>query len=199
MTSTVDRTDQAESQGSYLEFSSNKIRDDLIFPRYLVETCSSRTQDYSVQAEGERLSNTFRTGSHWTLKKLPNHLGPGSIRNERMANRMTNLLGSYLIFVGWFFYSRRNDAQTQRLLIIPNLTQSVSNSIRLLFDIVGMLLNARLKNTSAHSLMKLWFSLLLLSLIKVVRVEKSRVVNRDLSFTVMTSLPSYEDRHCIGA
>ena len=151
MTSTVDRTDQAESQGSYLEFSSNKIRDDLIFPRYLVETCSSRTQDYSVQAEGERLSNTFRTGSHWTLKKLPNHLGPGSIRNERTANRMTNLLGSYVTFVGWFFNTSewRSDylsSQTWR-----------NHCPRLLFDIVGMLLNARLKNTSAHSLMILGF------------------------------------------
>jgi hypothetical protein len=99
MKSAVDRVDQAESQETDLEFSSNKIRDDTIFPRYLVETCSSRSQDYSVQAEGERLSNTFRTGSHWTLKKLPNHLGPGSIRNQRTANRMTNLLGSDATFV----------------------------------------------------------------------------------------------------
>jgi hypothetical protein len=99
MKGAVNRVDHAESQKSDLEFSSNKIRDDLIFPRYLVETCSSRSQDYSVQAEGERLSNTFRTGSHWTLKKLPNHLGPGSIRNERAANRMTNLLGSISTFV----------------------------------------------------------------------------------------------------
>lgn len=99
MKSNVSRADQAESQENGLDLSTNKIRNDLIFPRYLVETCSSRSQDYSVQAEGERLSNTFRTGSLWTLKKLPNHLGPGSIRNERTANRMTNLLGSIATFV----------------------------------------------------------------------------------------------------
>lgn len=86
--------EDAETKKLGAEFTSNNNRDDLLFPHYLVDTCSSRSHDYSVQAEGERISNTFRTGSHWTLKKLPNYLGPGSIRNERMANKMTNLLGN---------------------------------------------------------------------------------------------------------
>ena len=62
-------------------------------PRYLNETFSSSADDCSVQAEGERLLNTFRSGSHWTLKKLPNSLAPGSIRMERKEHTMTNLLG----------------------------------------------------------------------------------------------------------
>ena len=64
-----------------------------VLPRYLNETFSSSADDCSVQAEGERLLNTFRSGSHWTLKKLPNSLTPGSIRTERKEHTMTNLLG----------------------------------------------------------------------------------------------------------
>lgn len=62
-------------------------------PRYLSETFSSRAPDYSAQAEGERLSNTFCAGSHWTLKKLPPRFEPGSIRIERKQHIITNLLG----------------------------------------------------------------------------------------------------------
>ena len=62
-------------------------------PRYLRETFASRAPDYSAQAEAERLSNTFRTGSHWSIKNLPDRFEPGSIRSERKAHAMTNLLG----------------------------------------------------------------------------------------------------------
>lgn len=68
-----------------------------IQPSYLNETFSSRAPDYCAQEEVERVNNTFRCGSHWTLKKLPTHFEPGSIRTERKAHTMTNLLGTKLI------------------------------------------------------------------------------------------------------
>lgn len=62
-------------------------------PRYLNGTISSCAADSSEQAEVERLSNTFCSGSHWTLGKLPTHFEPGSIQTARKASTMTNLLG----------------------------------------------------------------------------------------------------------
>ena len=62
-------------------------------PRYLNGTISSCAADSSEQAEVERLSNTFCSGSHWTLGKLPTHFEPGSIQMARKASTMTNLLG----------------------------------------------------------------------------------------------------------
>jgi hypothetical protein len=64
-----------------------------IQPSYLNETFSSRAPDYCAQEEVERVNNSFRSGSHWTIKKLPTHFEPGSIRTERKAHTMTNLLG----------------------------------------------------------------------------------------------------------
>jgi hypothetical protein len=62
-------------------------------PGYLNETFSSRAPDYCAQMEVERVNNSFRSGSHWTIKKLPTHFEPGSVRTERKAHAMTNLLG----------------------------------------------------------------------------------------------------------
>ena len=62
-------------------------------PRYLNGTISSCAADSSEQAEVERLSNTFCSGSHWTLGKLPTHFEPGSIQTARKTSTMANLLG----------------------------------------------------------------------------------------------------------
>ena len=78
---------------SSAEIAVDVVDTPAMLPRYLNETFSSSADDCSVQAEGERLLNTFRSGSHWTLKKLPNSLTPGSIRTERKEHTMTNLLG----------------------------------------------------------------------------------------------------------
>lgn len=87
-----------ENYGDYLTASQpSSVPPDEIHqppqPHYLSETFASRAPDYSAQAEAERLSNTFRTGSHWSIKNLPNYFEPGSIRGERKAHAMTNLLG----------------------------------------------------------------------------------------------------------
>lgn len=66
-------------------------------PRHLRGTTSSNAVDSSQQAEFERLSNTFCSGSHWTLGKLPTHFEPGSIQTARKMNTMTNLLGKNCI------------------------------------------------------------------------------------------------------
>ena len=65
---------------------------------YLNETFSSRPQDYSSQADAERIQSSFQSGSYWTLQKLPNCFEPGSIQNKNKLQTMTNLFGKRITF-----------------------------------------------------------------------------------------------------
>lgn len=80
-------------------------------PSYLNETFSSRAPDYCAQEEVERVNNSFRSGSHWTIKKLPTYFEPGSIRTERKAHTMTNLLGMISV----------SESATRKSLISTNM------------------------------------------------------------------------------
>ncbi len=59
-------------------------------PGYLQPTFSSKTTSY-LHAEVERVTNSYRTGSFWSLKKLPDKIEPGKIQTLRIKWQNDNL------------------------------------------------------------------------------------------------------------
>ncbi len=60
-------------------------------PHYLKPTFSSTLPPYT-HGEIERVTNSFRSGSCWSLKKLPATIKPGEIQYTMNQNTTTNLL-----------------------------------------------------------------------------------------------------------
>jgi len=60
-------------------------------PHYLNPTFASTMPPY-LHGEVERVANSFRSGSMWTLKKLPVKIQAGSISNSRRENMIQNVV-----------------------------------------------------------------------------------------------------------
>ena len=61
-------------------------------PAYMKQTWAS-TRPNCGNDESERVRNSFRTGSWWTIKKLPADLAAGNVENARKRNVIKNRLG----------------------------------------------------------------------------------------------------------
>jgi len=62
-------------------------------PRYLQPTFASALMPISTNyGEGERVRNSFLSGSFWSLKKLPSKLEAGEVNTIRREHTSTNLL-----------------------------------------------------------------------------------------------------------
>lgn len=60
-------------------------------PNYLKQTFCSTLPSTSYE-EVDRIRNSFRTGSYWSIKKLPSKFAAGSISNLRKRHTQQNLL-----------------------------------------------------------------------------------------------------------
>ena len=61
-------------------------------PDYMKDTWASSRSNCGND-EMERIRNSFRTGSWWTLKKLPTALAAGNVEESRRQNTLKNRIG----------------------------------------------------------------------------------------------------------
>jgi hypothetical protein len=54
-------------------------------PRYLQPTLSLQTQS-SAHSEIERVANSFRTGTFYSVKRLPSNIRPGAVAASKLVN-----------------------------------------------------------------------------------------------------------------
>lgn len=79
------------ADGAAAEAYTSDIPPSAPVPHYLTPTFSSNLPPY-LHGEVERVTNSFRSGSMWTLKKLPVKLEAGAITNSRRENMTHNLV-----------------------------------------------------------------------------------------------------------
>jgi len=82
-----------ESQSTEIFPNIGSSSSDASFPpRYLKSTVASSLPPY-LNVEVERVANSYRCGSYWSLKKLPNKMRAGNVQLSRKDHTMENLLG----------------------------------------------------------------------------------------------------------
>lgn len=89
MRGTMASFEEGISFGAYLGDTTGTIIEP---PGYMRQTFSgAQPSNANGQAEGERIRNSFRSGSLWSLKKLPAKFESGAVTNRRLEETKKNL------------------------------------------------------------------------------------------------------------